>query len=319
MDHHLTFRLKQNWLDTPQAFAELDEATLQTLGMPLALQKKLLEKAQAMRSGKGTSGSGHSQSGSGSMIPESSGPGSQPTTKDLAKNVNEYLDLVYKEVLGRENFINTLKMLHTLLGNIAANPTEAKFKVIRLDKPALMDTLGKSPSSLKLLRYLGFLDSPRGYLEIPEKVAPRVADINETLQLIEAFGNTIGRLPDLTAATISSQLGVASISSTAGRSNADIAKIHNSSLSSDYDLLMKLKAEREVCEKLTQAMIKDTVPRQTRILTQEQVDLERAQQMESTRGMFAQELTAEEEMSGEQDDLKGLTALQRKQIMAVEV
>lgn len=246
MQVNLTCRLRQNWLDTPQAFAELDEATLQTLGMPLALQKKLLEKAQALRSGKGTAGGGHSQTSSNSMIPEGTGPASQPTTKDLAKNVNEFLDLVYKEVLGRENFINTLKMIHMLLGNIAANPTEAKFKVIRLDKPALMDTLGKSPSSLKLFRYLGFLDSPRGYLEIPEKVAPRVADINETLQLIEAFGNKIGNGLRLTIAAISSQLGVASISSTSGRSNADIAKIHNSSLSSDYDLLMKLKAEREV-------------------------------------------------------------------------
>lgn len=313
----LNSRLRQNWLDTREAFAELDEATLQTLGMPLALQKKLLEKAQALKGTKSGANPESSQT-SNKIVPENAGPTGLPTTKELAKTVNELLDLVYKEVLGRQNFINTLQMMHALIGNVAGNPTEAKFKVIKLDKPAIIETIGKSPSSLKIFRFLGFVDSPRGYLEIPEKVAPRVADMQETLKVIEAFGNKIGKLLNLISATLNSQLGVASITSTTGRSNADIAKINNSSLSNDYDFLIKLKADREVRFSLIQALVKDTVPRQTRFITQEDIDRERAEAIERNRGFFAQELTQEEEAAGEDDDVKSFTAHQRKQIMAVK-
>jgi hypothetical protein len=61
--------------------------------------------------------------------------------------------------MGKENLIETLKIMDKLIANIVNNPTEQKFRTINLENDKIRRTIGSSHSAKAIFQSLLFVHS----------------------------------------------------------------------------------------------------------------------------------------------------------------
>jgi hypothetical protein len=79
--------------------------------------------------------------------------------EDLEDQREDILDLISElELEATPIFIGyTFDKLVMILGNIIKNPTEDKYKVLKMDNNVFYSNIGRFTTGIKLLKYIGFI------------------------------------------------------------------------------------------------------------------------------------------------------------------
>lgn len=201
--------LRENWVDTREALAQMDEASFQNLGLPLMLQKKLLEKARSAPLEKSAPRSPAPKPQGDTPLADK--PPSKPQKEEFSESqitaLKDSLDLIYRTTLGSENLLNTYSLIHTLFTNLATNPTVPKYRTLNLANPKL--SILNTASVQSLFKLVGFRPGENSTIVLPEEASLQgveyslalIFDYEEKLQKslnnvgVAGFTSTTGQPP----------------------------------------------------------------------------------------------------------------------------
>lgn len=193
-------------METKESFVMLDEKSLQQMNLPIILQKKILEKIDQLKghSGgqarvrKGLMQGQHGQGGNTQGKVHNSGGENYDKSMDeegpnaIHNKLASHLNEIYRDILGPTNFMDTLKIMHSLLQNIVSNPTDPKFRTIKFSNEKIKNTLGKSPFCVHFFKTLRFQQDRSGNLELPTSEQINIHELKKGVTAIEQFGEKIG-------------------------------------------------------------------------------------------------------------------------------
>lgn len=157
---------------------------------------------------------------------------------EFEDQVEECINLMYRNTLGIDNLLELLSVIYSLLNNIINKPHETKYRTVKLSNAKIAATIGRSRDAIQLFKILCFLENVEGNLEFIGKDELDLAELKVASNMVHEFAMKIEGHRN--------NIGVASIGSTTGQTNADVAHRHGDSSSSAIDLLVQVKASRAV-------------------------------------------------------------------------